>query len=228
LRDKEIMKTTIIGDSYAYYYEDTFLEKICESAKLTIVDQIGFPGHSQFKIYKNFLKQLEKSPDIMICLHTECTRLFHEDLGINFASVSQKKFQQHKFDPDVCEAAEMYYAHLHNLEYAETVHKLMINDMQKLCRDRNIKMINIPCFHHKYVDKNYGLWLSVEPNGLYTFSKLDNPIPIPLALDTRGQKNHFTESGHETVANIFLSHIKKYINDNVDCRTVTFVAEDFK
>ena len=64
---------TIVGDSFTQYYEDTYLEKICKSLDLKVLDHVGFPGGDQYKIYRRFLQQLDMKPDVMSVSYTHLT-----------------------------------------------------------------------------------------------------------------------------------------------------------
>lgn len=211
------LKVTIVGDSFTEFYEDTYLEIICNELNLSVIDHVGFSGGSQYKIYKNFLSQLEKSPDIMICVHTEPSRLYHEKFCMNAYTVERIMKSKTILNRDIYEAADKYYKYLYNDESSKFYYNLAISDMQRLCKIKNIKMINIPAFYNKYVTKFYGLWLSVQPSGLLTHANKTD------FLNISNLKNHLTLEGHKVLANDFLPHIKNYCNDGLGAN-ITFLS----
>jgi hypothetical protein len=92
------LKVTIVGDSFTEFYEYTYLQALCYD--FNVIDHAGFRGGSQYRIYKRFLSQLDQSPDIMICIHTEPSRIYLENLCINYGRVQnnlQKTFNLQKY-----------------------------------------------------------------------------------------------------------------------------------
>ena len=216
------LKVTIVGDSFTEFYEDTYLEKICNNLNLKVIDHVGFRGGSQYRIYKKFLSQLEKSPDIMICVHTESSRLYKDNYCIN--SSTAKYFNTNPSadritnkPPEVYKAADSYYRHIYNEECSKFFHNLTISDMQKLCNIKNIKMVNIPAFYNSYINKHYGLWLSIQPDGLLTISNKCMNLEKKSFIfeDYKNLKNHITPEYHDFIADKFSHHIFSYILDNV-------------
>jgi len=212
---------TIVGDSFTQYYEGTYLEKICKSLNLEVLDHVGFPGGDQYKIYARFLTQLEKNPDIMFCCYTGFDRLYHPKFSIQrlFDPVTYKflkvftlksKEEQSPEFQTVMNAAQQYYEHLYDHCYMKTMQKLMVVDMQKKCKERNIKMINLPAFDSSFFEKTHGLWCISEPKGLMNLSKLDDSSWQAHTSDKR--KNHFTDSGHDILAKELIPHIERLIN----------------
>jgi hypothetical protein len=210
----EKLKATIVGDSFSHYYEDTYLELLFKD--LDIIDHVGFKGGSQYRIYKKFLDQLDKAPDIIICVHTEFARLYLEDFCINYSKVQNSLQKNPNQDKELYEAADGYYKYLYNNEYSQFNHNLIIKEMQRLCKAKNIKMINIPAFYNNYLTKEYGLWLSIQPEGLHTIAEKGISLNAKL-------KNHLTPSGHLFVAKNFLPHVIEYINNkSVTIKNVKF------
>lgn len=201
------LKVAIVGDSFSHYYEDTYLEFLCNDLDLDVVDHIGFKGGSQYRIYKRFLSQLDKNPDIIICIHTEFARLYLQDFCINYTAVEKKMKTAFTLNKDIYEAADKYYKYLYNDESSKFYHNLTIVEMQRLCKIKNIKMINIPAFYNKYINKYYGLWLSIQPEGLLSFANL---------TDIKNIKNHLTNDQHIFLSKKFLPYIKKYIYEETD------------
>ena len=132
---------TIVGDSFAQYYQDTYLEKICKSLNLEVIDHSGFPGGDQFKIYLRFLQQLEMKPDVMFCCHTSHDRIYHPKFTIQrsldpitFKFVKVFNFKSQNSSPEyqlVVDAAQKYYENLYDNKYMFTMQRFMVNDMQK-------------------------------------------------------------------------------------------------
>lgn len=221
---------TIVGDSFAQYYQDTYLEKICKSLNLEVIDHSGFPGGDQFKIYLRFLQQLEMKPDVMFCCHTTYDRIYHPKFTIQryldpitFEFV--KVFKSQNSSPEyqlVVDAAQKYYENLYDDKYMFTMQRFMVNDMQKKCQERGIKLINLPGFNALALEKTYGLWCISEPKGLMNLSKIDDPTWKIITGDHR--KNHFSPRGHETIANELTPHIDQLIkSDDKDFFRITFL-----
>jgi len=224
---------TIVGDSFAQYYEDTYLEKICKSLSLEVIDHSGFPGGDQFKIYQRFLQQIEQKPDVMLCCHTGYDRLYHPKFSVQryfdpqtfkFLKVLKAKTKEEE-TPEyqlIVDAAQQYYEHLYNDNYMSTMQKLMIDDMQRKCRERGIKMINLPCFDATFLDKQYGLWCISEPKGLMHLSRIEDPTWQTHISDKR--KNHFLPRGHEILAQELIPHIDQLIkSDDKDFFRITLL-----
>ena len=186
------MRIAITGDSFSHTYSNTWIEKVCNTLNLELVNCYGFRGQSQYKIYNNFYQLLSQKIDIILVCHTEYMRLINEGLI--------------------------------DKQFAEIIQKLLINDMQEQCEKRNIKMINIPCFEHDIIDKNYGLWF-LSPNGLISCSKADAPEWKDIMDDKR--INHFSPRGHDIMANNIIPHIKTYINSNQKFHIVNLYPEYF-
>jgi hypothetical protein len=197
----------IVGDSFTEHYSNTYLEIIAKSLNISVIDHIGYPGGSQYKIYKTFLSQIEKSPDIILCVHTDSSRLYHDKLSINRVTVKHKLNTKSPIDKDIYLAADYYYKYLHNIELSKFTHNLIIREMQRICNIKNIKMINIPAFSNDYLDKDYGLWLLINPNGLATQAKKCKFHEVI--------KNHLDKENHELIAKNFIPHIKDYCIDNI-------------
>ena len=91
----------------------------------------------------------------------------------------------------------------------------MLKDMQARCRAKNILMINIPCFEHDHVEKNYGMWLCAN-GGLMNCSKVDYYKTFGKdwgdgdLMDSRF--NHFSQEGHQKFYETFKLHYNYYVN----------------
>jgi hypothetical protein len=122
------------------------------------------------------------------------------------------------------EYLRLYNEGIADKNFAITIQKLLIADMQEKCKLKNIKMINIPCFEHEIIDKNYGLWF-LSPDGLISCSKADAPEWKDIMDDKR--INHFSKKGHEIMANNIIPHIKTYINTDQQFHIVNLYPEYF-
>jgi len=202
------LKLAIIGDSFTEHYTNTFLEIIVKSLNLSLVDHIGFPGGSQYQLYKNFLSQIKNKPNIILCVHTESSRIYHNKLTINHSTVKHKLASKSPINREIYLAADQYYKYLHNYELTDFINNLIIREMQIICKVNNIKMVNIPAFNYDYIDKYYGLWLLLKPDGLSSQAHKNKSY---LFL-----KNHFDKDNHEILAKIFIPYIKDYINTNTN------------
>jgi hypothetical protein len=122
------------------------------------------------------------------------------------------------------EFTRLYNEGLADIEFAKTIQRLLVKDMQEQCKLRNIKMINIPCFEHDFLDKDYGLWV-LAPGGLMICSKADDPTWDYKTNDKR--LNHFSPRGHEIIANNIIPHIRNYINTDQQFHIASLYPEIF-
>jgi len=213
------MRVSIVGDSFAHYYQDTYLENIVDECGFVLSEHIGLNGCSQFQIYRNFLTVLRHKPDIIICCHTQHSRLYHSRYIIHQNS------KHNIIDEKLLPIVDGYYAHLYEDDYAKFTHTLLIDKMQSVCKENQIKMINFACFSPASLNKTYGLWI-VSPNGLSQCAKVDGKIKHnDMFNDTR--KNHFTEKGHKILADLVIPHIKTYINSTQESHIVQVFPELF-
>ena len=123
---------------------------------------------------------------------------------------------------------EQYYSYLYDESLAKFLYVSVIEKMQKICKERNIKLVNIPCFEHNFIDKIYGLWLSCE-GGLINCSRVDysREYDKNWTIFEDPRLNHFSPHGHQVLANNIFSHIKTYITTDQECHTVLLFPELF-
>jgi hypothetical protein len=195
------MRVAIIGDSFTYTYKDTWIETVCNELDLEVIHQAGFRGHAQYRIYLEFLEIIKNNPDIIICCHTEYSRL---------------------------------YVPLDNKErilddsFGKYIFKSILRDMQEICKQRSIKLLNIPCFEHDFIDKKYGLWLS-SAGGLVNCSRADYKRVYGKDWTTFSDPrlNHFSPNGHQILSQNIIPHIKTYITTEQEFHTVLLFPELF-
>ena len=206
------MRVAIIGDSYTYSYKDTYLETICHELNLEVIHQVGFRGFSQYKIYLEFLEIIKNNPEIIICCHTEHSRFYHptEQIKKNYNPLIN-------YNKNFCNAVNEYFIHIYNEDFSKFIHNLIIYEMQKICKEKNIKLINIPCFEHNHIVKNYGLWILAN-DGIASCSNIDYKREFDQDLWTLINDakllNHFSSHGHQVLANNIIPHIKTYITSD--------------
>ncbi|NDB58235.1 hypothetical protein EB001_07300 [bacterium] len=154
------MRIAIIGDSFTYTYKDTWIQTLVETLNLKLIHQSGFPGHSEFRIYKEFKIIINSNnlPDVILICHTEHARLYNPTIPIKPSFSNNLKYDILNKKTDFIKIVNNYYEFLYDSEYSSVMHNFIIKDIQEICRDKNIKLINIPCFEHDFVEKNYGLW----------------------------------------------------------------------
>jgi hypothetical protein len=179
------MRVSIIGDSFAYTYKNTWLEKVCSELDLQVIHHVGFRGQAQYRIYLEFLEIIKTNPDVIICCHTEHSRLYDPN-------DNKERILDDSFGKYICNC--------------------IIKDMQEICKHRNIKLVNIPCFDHDFIDKKYGLWI-LSGGGLVNCSRADYNREYGKDWTTfeDPRSNHFGPNGHQILANNIISHIKTYI-----------------
>lgn len=221
------MQVAIIGDSFTHTYKDTWIETVCNECNLEVIHQIGFSGQSQFRIYLEFLEIIKKNPDIIISCYTQPSRLYHPLLQTYPNAVFEQKWnvflKEVSNKKEILTALEGYYLHLYQENFAQQVFKFIVNDMQKMCKERKIKLINIPCFPHDFVEYNYGLWINsagglVECAGRQ-MKNHENKAHL--------EKNHFLPHGHEILANALIPHIKTYITTDQEFHISLLYPEIF-
>ena len=205
------MRVSIIGDSFAQYYDNTYLQIICDSCHFKVIHHQGFPGDSQYKIYKHFLKIIDDNPDIIICCHTQHSRLYHPTVRINPSIFHMDLGTDAVEFKNIFDAAKDYYKNLYNEDFSMFVHNMIISEMQRICQNKNIKMINLPAFEHTYLNKFYGLWICIAKYGLKEISEEEYPNRNRSIKDTR--LNHFSDDSHKILANVLIPYICNY-NDN--------------
>ena len=219
------MRVAIIGDSYTYTYKDTYLETICNELNLEVIHQVGFRGLAEYRIYLEFLEIIKNNPEIIICCHTEHSRLYHPTEKIKkpygFEINYNKNFRK---------IAKEYFIHFYNEDFSKFIHNLIICEMQKICKEKNIKLINIPCFEHNHVVKNYGLWILAN-GGLSDCS--NSGYKREFGQDHWTVKNdatllnHFSPHGHQVLANNIIPHIKTYITSDQEFHIALLFPELF-
>jgi len=122
------------------------------------------------------------------------------------------------------EYMRLYHEGISDKDFARISYSLMIQDMQLKCKKNNIKMINVPCFEHEFIEKFYGLWF-LATGGLINISKADYPEWTDKMNDPR--TNHFSPKGHCILANHLKTDIKNYVNGNNEFHIVSLYAEYF-
>ena len=224
------MRVAIIGDSFTHTYKDTWIETVCNELDLTVIHQAGFRGQAQYRIYLEFLEIIKNNPDIIVCCHTEYNRVYHESETIHKWYGETKEDISHLVrNKEVLEAARQYYFHLYDDKFSNFIFCCIVEKMQETCKQRNIKLVNIPCFNHDLIDKTYGLWL-LSASGLVDCSKIDyirefNKNQMTNVHDPR--LNHFSPHGHQVLAQNIIPHIKTYITTDQECHTVLLFPELF-
>lgn len=195
------MRVAIIGDSFTHTYKDTWIETVCNELDLTVIHQAGFRGQAQYRIYLEFLEILKNNPDIIVCCHTEYSR-FYDPLD-NKERILDDSFGKYIFN-------------------------CILRDMQEICKKNNIKLINMPCFEHNFIDKTYGLWL-LSNNGIVDCSRADYKREFSKDWTTfeDSRLNHFSPHGHQVLAQNIIPHIKTYITTDQDFHTVLLFPELF-
>jgi len=196
------MRVAIIGDSFTHTYKNTWIETICNNLNLEVIHQVGFRGQAQYRIYLEFLEIIKNNPDVIICCHTEYTRFYNKD-GSREWLLDDENFGKYIFSS-------------------------ILRDMQEICKQHNIKLVNIPCFDHDFIDKTYGLWLTSN-GGLVNCSRADYNKLYNKDWTTFSDPrlNHFSPTGHQILANNIIPHIKKYITTDQEFHISSLFPELF-
>jgi hypothetical protein len=221
------MQAAIIGDSFSHTYKNTWIETVCNELDLQVIHHRGFNGGSQYEIYLEFLEIVKNNPDVIICCYTEHSRLYHPKEIMHKWFFDEEDESNLVKDKEVLEAGRQYYFHFYDENFSRLTYAFMIEKMQKICKERNIKLINIPCFEHNFVDKTYGLWLLCD-GGLVSCSRVDYKREYNTDWVIRDPRlNHFSPTGHQVLANNIIPHIKTYINTDQESHTVLLFPELF-
>ena len=206
------MKTVILGDSFAQSYRDTWFELVSKKLSLNIKLQKGFSGGCEFFIYEEFINFLKKQTcELVIFCHTEPQRLANPDkIGIN----ANTAFQLSSTLPQqLISAAQAYYTHLYYEPFHNTIHNLLIQDLQNICLKQNIKQIHFRSFNHP-VSMLHGMWLQEDLHSIAAKSS-------PDYFQNYSLRNHFTPQQHQQFAYEVLPLMQEYINGNFDCKVYT-------
>jgi len=207
------MRVAIIGDSFTHTYKNTWIEQVCSELELEVIHHSGLRGHSEYKIYLEFLKIINKKPDLIICCHTDHARMYHPQEIIHHNIIFY--YEEHKKiirNEKILNAANEYYSHIYDEDFSKFINNSIVYNMQKICKENNIKLVNIPCFEHEHIIKDYGLWF-LTTEGLIVCSRADykkvkNTDRFGIHDD---RLNHFSPNGHQVLANNIIPHIKTYI-----------------
>jgi hypothetical protein len=223
------MRVAIIGDSFTYSYKDTWIEKICDELNLKVIHQVGFRGQAQYRIYLEFLEIIKTNPDVIICCHTDYSRLYHPTEILHHNVIYYYEEHAKKFkNKNIINAAHQYFSLLYDENYAKFISKTIIENMQKISKEKNIKLVNIPCFEHEFIDKTYGLWFLCD-GGLVNCSKADyNKFNVKDWTSIEDPRlNHFSPNGHQILANNIIPHIKTYITTDQEFHISLLYPEIF-
>jgi len=224
------MRVAILGDSFTYTYNETWIENICKELNFNVVFHVGHRGHSQFKIYKSFLACLNLNPDVIIYVYTGYSRLYNERYPLSTNTVFQSALANIISNPELKKATQHYYNHLYDDSFAKTIDILLIRDIQEQCKKRNIKLVNMPAFEHNHMEKNYGLW--IFSNGglnelcMADFKKTTNKDWNDGNFND-DRLNHFSSSAHRILSDQIVLHIKNYINSDQEFHIALLFPELF-
>lgn len=152
------MKIAIYGDSFAASNGPTSWTFILKKKFDVTVYALG--GTSLFWSYKNFISTY-KDFDTIIFLVTDFGRLYVADKDIApsvcniFCVENSIKTCQGPL-LNILNAAKQYYTYLQEEEYELSMHYLMIEKIQNLCKESNKKLILVPCMrtslHPEFTD----------------------------------------------------------------------------
>jgi hypothetical protein len=215
------MRVGIFGDSFSYSLKSTWFENFINDYNHTLISQIGLRGKSQYAIYKEFLAEY-KNCELIINFYTEHSRFYHPQYTV----VAGKTDNQNKFFKD---AVEYFYSCLYQDDYHRDMQNIFVKNMQDLCKEKNILLINIPCFEHQHIEKYYGMWFCAN-GGLINCSKADYYKTFGKDwggdfMDSR--YNHFSEDGHKRFYNLFKLHYDYYINNKYEYNYIPLDSGEF-
>lgn len=219
------MNTVIVGDSFCHRYEDTWLQIVVEKFDLKILHHKSFPGGCEFFIYEEFKEFVKnKKIDLAIFTHTEPQRLANpHNMGLNSAMVldainnGNKKADSKQL---ILEAAHSYYQHLYHKPFHDTVHDLLLQDLQRICCQQNIKQIHIQSFNNINTMTD-GLWIT---GGLH------------LLATTQGQnyyqnwdlKNHLSKELNVKLGQWLVNQMQFYFDRSLAKHIVRLELENFQ
>jgi hypothetical protein len=184
----------------------TYIEQLSRSFDLEVTN-LGLGGSSIYDtVLLQFQQQLAKGlPDICVFVWTSMDRLYHPTQR-DITPRSIQRISQTQNNPEVFNAATLYYTHLydqtkHELEYAALLHYFDKNTLSKLT---DKKIIHLWSFNNYLYRWENGV--EIKP-ALINLS-IPNPtarLPMP---DLR--PNHLDQHGHDTVAEWVTAAINEY------------------
>jgi hypothetical protein len=211
------MRTCIIGDSFAKTIDDTYLSVLRDSLSLDIIQHRSWPGSAEYFIYETFCDLLKSDrPDLAIFVHTEPSRLPNAGhYGINISSLEKSN----NIPESVRSAAIGYYQEIYFERYHLDMYQLMMNDIQKRCRQNQIHQIHIMAFDTR-VHSDSGLWIM---NGLDSLAKDDRNPPYHLR---EGLLNHMTADMNLKFGRWLSDRCAYYLNKNLQHQIVLLNREE--
>ena len=208
------MKIAIYGDSFAASNGPTSWTSILKTKFDTTVYALG--GSSLFWSYKNFIATY-KNFDTIIFLVTDFGRLYVADKNIAHA-VCNLFCVEHSLKTsldaslfNIFNAAKQYYTYLQEEEYELSMHYLMIEKIQNLCKESNKKLILVPC-----------MWSSLRPeftdifDSTFCLSDINNKEREHFGVPHEGMfaerkdrlQNHISDDNNLILANIMTDLIE--------------------
>jgi lysophospholipase L1-like esterase len=187
-----MMKILIAGDSFAADWTKKYegigwvnmLEKDYD------ITNIAEAGVSEYKIYKQLVKEKVTNFDKVIISHTSAYRIPVEAHPIHSKDILHHNcdfiysdIKEHKNNPEIKCVIDLYEKYFH-IDYALFVHDLIVKEINQICPNAiNITFFN--CFNKNAI-------------------QLEN-----IFLENKGTMNHLNEKGNKIIYN----KIKKLINE---------------
>jgi hypothetical protein len=216
------MKIAVLGDSFVRLFWHTWIEQVCKHFEWQVILHQGFPGGAEYYFLESLTDLLNSRDDIdlVIFAHTEPSRLpNNQHLGINYVTVTQPK--EPRVSQETYEAAKAYYDNLYYERFHLDIHALIVAEIQRICKERNIRQIHLQSFDQP-LPRNHGMWMT---NGLYNVADELQPEGWQLNKELR---NHFVPELHDKFAAWLITHLRYYLDSKTDLHIVNLSPEDLR
>lgn len=216
------MRVAVLGDSFVRNFWHTWIEQVAKHFEWQMVLQQGFPGGAEYYVLESLTDLLNAKDDIDLVLfaHTEPSRLPNiHHIGINYVTASLPR--DPKVPQEIYDASKAYYDNLYYERYHLEIHTLMIDEIQRICKSKNIKQIHLQSFDQT-LRRNHGLWIT---KGLYNIADELQP----QGWQSNGTlRNHLVPELHDKFAAWLIGQIRYYLDNDLDLHLVNLSSDELR
>lgn len=223
-----MLEIGIYGDSYAVAKHDSTGEQpwvniITKDYNNKLISTPGRPGTSAWYAYSKFLKDLKNHETIkrVVFVYTAMYRIPYlpeEHATCSFINTSEwlRDDQQQLYN-----VIESYANYLYNKDLNEFICQNIFNSVQKICKDKDIKLVNIIPFDGAKQDYNE-----------YNISKKEGPIVYGLdtmsCKEAGGTVQYYRESSRNNWKNSIHDNRLCHLNQENNIQVAEKVIELLK